>query len=139
MSAEVFTQALILGGPTEATLNELVRVRAELGVDISEPELHQRMNGPAVQFLKLLLGGSLQQFIANGPMPRGVLAHFRRVDILDSARLRIRLGDSPQNMAIFRRLALHILKQAPSKMSFKQQRFRAGLGNSFSLELPTRS
>lgn len=50
---------------------------------------------------------------------------------------RIRSGDSPQNMAVFRHLALNILKQDPSKMSLKQKRFRAGLDDSFLLELLT--
>jgi len=89
MSAEVFAQTLILGGldKPEATLNELVQVSAELGVDISEPGLHQRMNGPAVRFLKVLLEVSLQQFVANGPVPHGVLERFERVDILDSTQV----------------------------------------------------
>jgi hypothetical protein len=89
MSADVFAQTLILGSldKPEATLNELVQVSAELGVDISEPGLHQQMNVPAARFLKLLLEVSLQQFIANGPVPRGVLERFERVDILDSTQV----------------------------------------------------
>lgn len=51
---------------------------------------------------------------------------------------RIRSGDSPQNMAVFRHLALNILNQDPSKLSLKQKRFRAGLDDSFLLELLTR-
>jgi predicted transposase YbfD/YdcC len=51
---------------------------------------------------------------------------------------RIRSGASPQNMAVFRHLALNILKQDPSKSSLKQKRFRAGLDDSFLLELLTR-
>jgi hypothetical protein len=51
---------------------------------------------------------------------------------------RIRSGDRPQNMAVFRHLALTILKQDPSKMSLKQKRFRAGLDDTFLLELLTR-
>jgi predicted transposase YbfD/YdcC len=51
---------------------------------------------------------------------------------------RIRSGDSPQNMAVFRQLALNILKQDPSTMSLQQTRFRAGLDDSFLLELLTR-
>lgn len=51
---------------------------------------------------------------------------------------RIRSGDSPQNRAVFRHLALNILKQDPSRMSLKQKRFRAGLDNSFLLQLLTR-
>ena len=51
---------------------------------------------------------------------------------------RIRSGDSPQNMALFRQLALNILKQDLSKMSLKQKRFYAGLNDSFLLQLLTR-
>ncbi len=51
---------------------------------------------------------------------------------------RIRAGDSPQNMAVVRHLALNILKQDPSKMSLKQKRFRAGLDDTFLLDLLTR-
>lgn len=51
---------------------------------------------------------------------------------------RIRAGDSPQNMAVFRHLALNILNQDPSKMSLKQKRFRAGLDETFLLNLLTR-
>jgi hypothetical protein len=39
---------------------------------------------------------------------------------------------------VFRHLALNILKQDPSQMSLKQKRFRAGLDDSFLLELLTR-
>ncbi len=51
---------------------------------------------------------------------------------------RIRCGDSPQNMAVVRPLALNLLKQDPSNMSLKQKRFRAGLDDTFLLELLTR-
>jgi predicted transposase YbfD/YdcC len=51
---------------------------------------------------------------------------------------RIRSGDSPQNMALFRHLALNILKQDPSESSLKQKRFRAGLDEDYLLELLTR-
>jgi len=48
---------------------------------------------------------------------------------------RIRRGDSPQNMAVLRHLALNILKQDMSKSSIRQKRFRAGLDDSFMLQL----
>src|SRR5258708_39307818 len=44
---------------------------------------------------------------------------------------RIRLGDSPQNMALLRHIALNILKRDPSKASLRQNRFRAGLDETF--------
>lgn len=48
---------------------------------------------------------------------------------------RIRRGDSPQNMAVLRHIALNILKQDQTKSSLKQKRFRAGLDDSFMLKL----
>jgi predicted transposase YbfD/YdcC len=48
---------------------------------------------------------------------------------------RIRQGDSPQNMALLRHIALNILKQDQTKSSLKQKRFRAGLDDSFMLKL----
>jgi predicted transposase YbfD/YdcC len=48
---------------------------------------------------------------------------------------RIRVGDSPQNMALLRHLALNILKRDTSKASLKQKRFRAGLEDAFLLHL----
>jgi len=50
---------------------------------------------------------------------------------------RIRLGESSQNMAVLRSLALNILKQDPSKSSLKQKRFRAALDNNFLFQLLT--
>lgn len=50
---------------------------------------------------------------------------------------RIRTGESSQNMAVLRTLALNILKQDPSKSSLKQKRFRAALDNDFLFQLLT--
>jgi len=47
----------------------------------------------------------------------------------------IRSGDSPQNMAVFRALALNLLKQDGSKESLKQKRFRAALDEDFLFNL----
>ncbi len=44
---------------------------------------------------------------------------------------RIRTGNSPQNMAVLRHLALNILKQDPSKGSLRQKRYRAALDDAF--------
>ncbi len=50
---------------------------------------------------------------------------------------RIRMGESSQNMAVLRSLALNSLKQDPSKSSLKQKRFRAALDNHFLFQLLT--
>lgn len=44
---------------------------------------------------------------------------------------RIRCGNSPQNMAVLRRLALNILKTDPSKGSLRQKRYHAALDDTF--------
>ena len=48
---------------------------------------------------------------------------------------RIRKQNSPQNMALLRKIALNILKQDPSKSSLKQKRYRAALDDTFLLQL----
>lgn len=48
---------------------------------------------------------------------------------------RIRSGDAAQNMAVFRALALNLLKQDDSKGSLKQKRFRAALDEDFLFSL----
>jgi predicted transposase YbfD/YdcC len=48
---------------------------------------------------------------------------------------RIRIGESSQNMAVLRTVALNILKQDTSKSSLKQKRFRAALDNDFLFHL----
>ena len=44
---------------------------------------------------------------------------------------RIRTGDSPQNMAVLRHLALNILKRDKSKGSLRQKRSKAALDDTF--------
>lgn len=44
---------------------------------------------------------------------------------------RIRTGDSPQNMAVLRHLALNILKKDTSKGSLRQKRYKAALDDTF--------
>ncbi len=89
MTAEVFAQTMILGllEQPEATLNDLVQISGKLGVDITEPGLHGRINERAVALLKQLLDSSLKHFAAQGTVPATVLAHFTRVDILDSTQI----------------------------------------------------
>jgi predicted transposase YbfD/YdcC len=48
---------------------------------------------------------------------------------------RIRSGDSPQNMAVLRHLALNILKRDPSKGSLRQKRYKAALDDTFLSQL----
>jgi predicted transposase YbfD/YdcC len=48
---------------------------------------------------------------------------------------RIRTGDSPQNMAVLRHLALNILKKDTSKGSLRQKRYKAALDDTFLSQL----
>jgi predicted transposase YbfD/YdcC len=57
--------------------------------------------------------------------------------IFDEDRSRIRLGDSPENFAIIRNIALTLLKQDPSKGGLKAKRFKAALNDEFRLQLVT--
>jgi len=50
---------------------------------------------------------------------------------------RIRSGESAENMAVLRAVALNLLKQDTSKSSLRQKRFRAALDNDFLLHLLT--
>jgi predicted transposase YbfD/YdcC len=50
---------------------------------------------------------------------------------------RIRAGDSPQNMAVLRHLALNILKKDTSKGSLRQKRYAAALDEAFLAHLLT--
>jgi predicted transposase YbfD/YdcC len=50
---------------------------------------------------------------------------------------RIRVGESAENMAVLRTIALNLLKQDSSKSSLKQKRFRAAMDNDFLFQLLT--
>jgi predicted transposase YbfD/YdcC len=50
---------------------------------------------------------------------------------------RIRIGESAENMAVLRTLALNLLKHDISKSSLKQKRFRAAMDNDFLFRLIT--
>ena len=50
---------------------------------------------------------------------------------------RIRIGDSAENMAVLRTIALNLLKHNKNKSSLRQKRFRAAMDNSFLLQLLT--
>lgn len=50
---------------------------------------------------------------------------------------RIRMGDSAENMAVLRTIALNLLKYDKTKSSLKQKRFRAAMDNDFLWQLLT--
>lgn len=87
MNGKVFAETLVLGwmDNPEASLNELVQCSAQLGVEISESGLQQRINEQAVEFLKRLFAHSLTVFREGKRLPDEVLKHFSSVNILDSS------------------------------------------------------
>ena len=89
MSGQSFAQTVILGWMEnpEGSLNDLVRCSAELGVDISESGLHQRIDGRAVEFLKRLLVRGMQTLREDTRLPEGVFKHFSSVNLLDSSQI----------------------------------------------------
>lgn len=52
---------------------------------------------------------------------------------------RIRSGESTENMAVLRAVALNLLKHDTSKSSLRQKRFRAAMDNDFLLHLLTQA
>lgn len=87
MTGACFVQTLVLGwlDNPEASLNQLVQVSADLGVEISVPGLQQRLNPSAVRFLKALLQQALGWFRERVRLPEEVLRHFSAVNIVDSS------------------------------------------------------
>lgn len=53
----------------------------------------------------------------------------------DEDRARMRTGDSAENFAVLRHIALNLIKHHPAKMSVKRKRFKAALDDHFLLEL----
>ncbi len=50
-------------------------------------------------------------------------------------RARMRTGDSAENFAVLRRIALNLIKRHPTKLSVKRKRFKAALDDRFLFEL----
>lgn len=53
----------------------------------------------------------------------------------DEDRARMRTGDSAENFAVLRHIALNLIKQHPAKLSVKRKRFKAALDDRFLFEL----
>ena len=87
MTAACFAKTLILGwlDNPQAALSELVQVSADLGVEISESGLHDRINAAAVHFLASLVDHSLHCLRENTPFPVSILSQFTQVNIVDSS------------------------------------------------------
>jgi hypothetical protein len=89
MTGACFAQVLIIGWmwKPEATLNELAQTSEDLGVTISAPGLHQRINDRAVTFLRALFAAAIAWFRSTQPLPGQVLNQFSAIHILDSTTI----------------------------------------------------
>jgi hypothetical protein len=87
MTGAGFATTLLMGwlDNPEATLNELVQNSYQLGIEISESGLHQRLNERAVAFMKALLEHSIRLFQERQRLPAQVLQPFSQVNVIDSS------------------------------------------------------
>ena len=89
LTGSLFAQAFVLGCLEEpaATLNNLVQVCHELGVEITEAGFQQRIDAQAVAFLGQLLQAWVTRFRQQRPLDDTVLRHFTQVNLLDSTEI----------------------------------------------------
>ena len=86
MTAAKFMMTLVLGWMEnpEASLNELVQVSEDLGVEISESGLHQRMTDKGVRLLKETLSEGLRIMYNEEKLTGKVLQQYENIFIIDS-------------------------------------------------------
>ena len=87
MTASKFAMTLILGwlDKPQASLNDLVQVSEDLGVEISESGLHQRMGPEAVALLESLLAKSIDLMNNTAGLSDDVLCQFSAIYLIDSS------------------------------------------------------
>lgn len=80
-------QILVLGwlANPQASLNGLVQVARDLGVEVSVPALQQRITERTVVLLQELVAAALKRFRQPTRLPAAVLKHFSAVNIVDSS------------------------------------------------------
>jgi hypothetical protein len=89
LTGQIFVQALVLSWleRPSGSLNEVCQSCAEMGVQISESGLQQRMSDKAVRLVKNLFQEGLAQLPKTRHVPAEVLHHFTAVYLLDSTTL----------------------------------------------------
>jgi hypothetical protein len=87
MTASKFAMTLILGwlDKPQASLNDLVQVSEDLGVEISESGLHQRMGPEAVALLESLLQKSIDLMNNTAGLSDEALCQFSAIYLIDSS------------------------------------------------------
>lgn len=88
MTGEKFVQTLVLGSleRPDASLNDLIKVSADLGVAITVPGLDQRINEEAVNMMQELLQATVEHCRGLDQGEQGVFGAFQAVHILDSTQ-----------------------------------------------------
>ena len=91
MTGERFAETVILGwvANPDAPLNDLVQRSAQLGVQISEAGLQQRINARAVAFLQALFAASIARFRERVRLPAHMLSQFSQINVVDSSLVRL--------------------------------------------------
>ena len=91
LTGAYLVQILVLGwlAKPEGSLNELVQVGRDLGVNISVPALQQRITERTVVLLQELVTVALKRFRQQTRLPQAVLKHFSAVNIVDSSLIHL--------------------------------------------------
>jgi hypothetical protein len=89
LTGERFVQTLVLGSleRPDASLNDFIKVSADLGVTITAPGLDQRINEEAVVMMHDLLQATVEQCRCVGQGEQTVFRSFQAVYILDSTHI----------------------------------------------------
>ena len=89
LSAAVFVKSLVFGllSRPDASLDELTRIAAVLGVNITPQALDERFTPQAAELLRRVLQASLQAMISADPVPVAILGRFTEVVVLDSSTI----------------------------------------------------
>jgi hypothetical protein len=87
LSAAVFVKALVFGflARPDASLDELTRVAALLGVRITPQALDERLTPHAAELLHRVLQASIQAMLTADPVALAILRRFTEVVVLDSS------------------------------------------------------
>jgi Transposase DDE domain len=87
LSAAVFVKALVFSflAKPDASLDELTRVAALLGITITPQALDERFTPQAAELLRVVLQASIQAMLTADPVSLAILNRFTEVDLLDSS------------------------------------------------------
>lgn len=89
LTAAVFVKALVFGflAKPKASLDELTRIAATLGVTITPQAFDERYTPEAAELLRRVLQASIQAMITADPVALAILDRFTEVVLLDSSTI----------------------------------------------------